>query len=146
MSREIRPSDAVPDTILQIAGGVLGLTGVCAFLVAVQFLLWWIVPPAETYALYTMLVSGLATMGIAWFVADGRLPAVILGCLVAPALALFGAGWALWCLSYFSFTLFMFITPLLGGLATLVLPFAIPSARRCTAARAQIGDARFGMG
>ena len=141
----VRPADAVPSTLLQVAGGLLALAGFFAAAVAVQFLMWWTLPPAATGACTLMLVGGLTTLGTAWFVADGRTPAVATGVILAAALTAGSSLWALWALANLSFTLFMFVTPVLAGWSTVLLPFTIPAAQRCTQARATFPQGPFGL-
>ena len=145
----VRPQDAVPDTLLQLAGGTLALTGVLGVLVPAQFFLWWVLPSEATVALSGMAAAGLGCITLGWFVADGRVWATLAGAVAAPVMGIYCAAWALWCLANLSFTLFMFLTPPFALAATLLLPFAIGSARKCAAARELVesqaeGGLRFG--
>ncbi len=139
----VRPSDSVPSTLLQLTAGLLALAGASAVAVSMQFLLWWVMPPASVWAVYAMLAGGIATLVAAWFVSDGRPRAVVVGTLLAAGLTVGSTAWALWALSNLSFTLFMFVTPVLAAWSTVVVPLSFPAARRCSTARATLPRSPF---
>jgi len=136
--RSLRPSDAVPESLLVAIGVVQGLTGLLAVAVPMQFGLWWVLPTEADVALWIMAGLGVALMGTGWVAADGKPAGPALGTVLAAVLGLWSLAFDVWALSHLSFTLFMLFIPPMALLTTVLSPFGITSARRCQAARAKL--------
>lgn len=141
MADTVRARDAEANGVMLASAVLLGAAGAATVVTCAQFLGWWSLLPTERTAVIGLLLLGVLGLGAAWGLGRARTWAAVLGTVVAPLLALGTTAWAMFCLVNLSFSVYGVLAPPLAALATGLLPFTIPMARRCTRAREAL-DAR----